>query len=101
MVTWIGRQGRVSVSIKLLFCSAEKNKIKTRKAKAQTLFSAVLPCARALEESQVFHVQTPSRIMCRVILWARFTSPEQDVPSLAPRTVGLKLELWRPLCGAT
>lgn len=85
--------------VAVLLC--RENKLKMQKTEAQTLFSAILLCARAPEEPQVFHLQTPSRTMCRVILWARFTPPEQDVPSLAPSTAGLKQELWRPPCGAT
>lgn len=40
----------------------------------------------------------PQQTMRRVILWA---PPAQDVPSPAPRAVGLKPELWKPLYGAT
>lgn len=69
-VTWIGGQSSLYISIKLIFNSAEKKKIKMQKAEAQAVFSALLLCARALEEPQVFDMQTPSRTMHRVILWA-------------------------------
>lgn len=38
--------------------------------------------------------------MHRVSLWARFMPPGQDALRLPPCAVGLKPELWRPLCGA-
>ena len=99
-VTWIGGQGRVCISIKLIFYSAEKNELKMQKAEAQAGSSAILLCARALEKLQVFYLQTPSRTMHRVMWWARFTPPAQDVPSPAPCAVGLKPELRRPLSAA-
>jgi len=51
----------------LIFYLAEKNKVKVKKTEAQAVFPAILLCARAVEESQIFYLQTPSRTMHRVI----------------------------------
>lgn len=81
--------------------SEEENTIKMQKTETQVVFSAILLCARALEKLQVFYLQIPSRTMHRVVLWARFTPPAQNVPSPAPCAVGLKPEFRKPMCGAT
>lgn len=81
-VSWIGDRAEYQCKVDILLCG-EKYKMKTPKAEAWAAFPA-----RALEELQVFFLQDHQR----GISWAGFTPPVWDVPSPAPRAMGLKAE---------